>query len=150
MSAVPFVASLPLSGIEPFATPVAFRHAPNASRGACQPVCVFVSCSSLASRESTPLPLPPSWFLVYDDEAGVGLVSVPLNRVEMPLAVFRFAFLGEVDSMAFGVHGVRDLLPSLSEGAFITSNSTPVHHFGHQNGHHEGLSFYLVDIKGRE
>jgi hypothetical protein len=32
----------------------------------------------------------------------------------MPLTVFRFAFLGEVDSMAFGVHGVHVVVPSLS------------------------------------
>jgi len=41
--------------------------------------------------------------------------------------------------MVFGVHGVHALLLSISGGAFMASNSTPAYHFGHQNGHHEGL-----------
>jgi hypothetical protein len=44
------------------------------------------------------------------------LVSAPLNRAEMPLTVFCFAFLGEFDSMAIGVHSVHVVAPSLSWG----------------------------------
>jgi len=61
-----------------------------------------------------------------------------MNRVELPLAVHRFTFLGEVDAMAFGVHGVHFVLRSDSEGAFMAWNLPSVYHFGHQNGHQEG------------
>jgi hypothetical protein len=77
--------------------------------------------------------------LVYsdlDDETRVGLVSVPLNRVELPLTILGFAFLREVDSMVFGVHVV---LPSHSEGAFMDWNSTLAFHFGYQSGQSGGL-----------
>jgi hypothetical protein len=56
-----------------------------------------------------------------------------VNRIELPLAVFSFAFLGEVDSMTFGVHVVP---PSLSEAFSSLQISAPAYHFGHQNGHH--------------
>jgi hypothetical protein len=51
--------------------------------------------------------------------AGVRLGSVPLNRVKLPLTVFRFAFLSEVDSMVFRVYGVYVVLSSLSVVALM-------------------------------
>jgi hypothetical protein len=37
-----------------------------------------------------------------------------VNRIELPQPVFCFAFLGEVDPMACGVHGAHDVVPALS------------------------------------
>jgi hypothetical protein len=39
-----------------------------------------------------------------------------MNRVELPLAVFRFALLREVDAMVFGVHGVHFIQRLVSGG----------------------------------
>jgi hypothetical protein len=37
-----------------------------------------------------------------------------MDGVKLPQPFFCFAFLGEVDFMAFGVHGVHVAMPSLS------------------------------------
>jgi hypothetical protein len=64
---------------------------------------------------------PEGWLSVDEDETRVWLVSIPLNRIELPLSGLGFAFLGEVDSMAFGVHGVHIGAQSLSRELFMTS-----------------------------
>lgn len=79
---------------------------------------------------------PGSRFALNKNETWVWLVSVPLNRVELPLAGFCFAFLREVDSMAFGVRGVQNVRPSFFRGAIAASNFASFCHIGHQNGHY--------------
>jgi len=44
----------------------------------------------------------------------------------------------------------RILADAAQSGLFTAKTKKRTRVFGHQNGHHEGLSFYLVDIKGRE
>ena len=51
-----------------------------------------------------PPPFQVAGFSVNEDETRVWLVSVPLNRIELQLSGLSIAFLGEADSMAFGVH----------------------------------------------
>jgi hypothetical protein len=122
-------------GIEPFANREAFFQALNLTRGVLPTVHgPFAALSPV--KKVRPSPLPSGGLLVYDDEAGDRLLSFPLNGVELPRTVSCFAFLGEADSMAFGVQRVASLFLG---DVFIPSKRTPVCHFGHQNGHQESF-----------
>ena len=62
---------------------------------------------------------PGGWFAVNQDKPGTWLVPIPLHRIELPWSVSCFPFLGQVDSVIFGVHLVR---PSVSEGLSFFEN----------------------------
>jgi hypothetical protein len=107
MSVASSVVSFRSSGIEPFATPMAFRHASMASRGAL-PTCLrFPLSLSRQSRKYAPPPFSWGWLAGNDDEARGWLVVLPVNRIKSPQPVFGFTFLCEFDLMAFGVHRVQ-------------------------------------------
>jgi hypothetical protein len=74
VSMVSSVVSLESAGIEPFATPVAFRHASNASRGALPTSLRFRLPPSRQSRKNAPPPFHEAGSSSMMMRRGSGLV----------------------------------------------------------------------------